>query len=224
MRTRQLTAVILMSLFMLINPLTGLSPEPPVREKPSPIDCSARYSEWRHSIYLETIAQVLSEKGDLGFEAALEIVHLAYEEGVRRDVDLYRILGFIIAESNGNSRAVSPVGARGLMQIMPRTGEFIALNLGDEWSGTDSLFDVPLNIFYGVWYYSYLLEVFEGDEHAAIAAYNWGPTNIADRIQKGSKLPQVYPGKVYAAERMLQESVYGRAALDIQSRAGEYVC
>ena len=90
------------------------------------------------------------------------------------------------------------------MQVMPATGRVIARERNEVWGGTESLYDVDTNITYGVWYYHYLLQVFEGNEMAAIAAYNWGPDHIAGRIKKGRRLPRVYPSKVLRAQTKLE--------------------
>ncbi len=75
----------------------------------------------------------------------------------------------IRVESCFDPRALSRVGARGLMQLMPRT----AAQLGV----TDS-FDADQNIAGGVRYLSQLLTRFENDTPLAIAAYNAGPTAV----------------------------------------------
>ena len=91
-----------------------------------------------------------------------------------------------------------------MMQIMPGTGRYIASAREEKWGGIKSLYEVETNISYGVWYYHHLLEVFEGDEEAAVAAYNWGPEHIAWRLKNGRRLPRVYPGKVIQAQGQLE--------------------
>ncbi len=114
-------------------------------------------------------------------------------------LDFWLLMGVIKVESGGNPVTVSRAGAIGLMQIMPSTGEDIARELGEKWTGPEMLYDVETNIRYGAYYLNQLFERFEGNQQAAIAAYNWGPNHISRRIANGSTLPVVYPRKVLQA-------------------------
>ncbi len=82
--------------------------------------------------------------------------------------DLVRAV--IQTESGFNPRAVSQVGATGLMQLMPRTSR--ALGIKDP-------FDPRQNILGGVKYLSQLLEKYDGNVALALASYNAGPGNVA---------------------------------------------
>ncbi|MCS6908850.1 MAG: tetratricopeptide repeat protein [Anaerolineales bacterium] len=72
----------------------------------------------------------------------------------------------------------SSAGARGLMQIMPATGEEIARNLGwpPNYTATD-LYRPQVSIEFGAYYLSKWRNYFQGDLYAALAAYNGGPGN-----------------------------------------------
>lgn len=76
----------------------------------------------------------------------------------------------IHAESGYNPTAVSRKGAKGLMQLMPKTAQDLKV--------TDS-FDPSDNIRGGVRYLKFLLDTFKGDESLALAAYNAGLTNVS---------------------------------------------
>ena len=88
------------------------------------------------------------------------------------------IYGLIRRESAFNEKARSPVGARGLMQIMPRTGKQIARELKVKSHNTKHLFEPSINIKYGAYYYKQLLEQFNGRYALAAAAYNAGPHRV----------------------------------------------
>ncbi|MFP4416180.1 MAG: transglycosylase SLT domain-containing protein [Chitinivibrionales bacterium] len=80
-------------------------------------------------------------------------------------------------ESIFDPQIVSPVGAVGLMQIMPYTGEEIAKDLQTDFA-VDSLYKAPVNVRFGTHYIGKLLKQFDNDFTLAIASYNAGPHNV----------------------------------------------
>jgi soluble lytic murein transglycosylase-like protein len=97
------------------------------------------------------------------------------------------IQSIIIQESGGNPKAVSPVGAEGLMQIMPNT----ASKPGYQIKPLKDAFDPVENVRFGTDYFNAMLEKFENPRDALIA-YNWGPGNTNKWLKNGgdvSKLP-----------------------------------
>jgi len=115
-------------------------------------------------------------------EGVLPLVERASQRhGVPADL----VLGVIQVESSFNPRARSPVGAQGLMQLMPRTAESLARQLGRE---DYDLEDPEFNIEAGTFYLSYLLRLFEGDTEAALAAYNTGPYRVLRWRREGRAL------------------------------------
>ena len=80
-------------------------------------------------------------------------------------VDYALVKAVIKAESNFNPRAISNAGARGLMQLMPETAN--ALRINDPFHPED-------NIEGGVRHLRYLLDLFKGNLHLVLAAYNAG--------------------------------------------------
>ncbi len=96
----------------------------------------------------------------------------------QNDLDPSIVFGLIRRESAFDETAQSPVGARGLMQIMPKTGRQIARDLNDKWRTEKSLFNPELNVKYGTYYYKQLLEQFDGHYALAAAAYNAGPHRV----------------------------------------------
>jgi soluble lytic murein transglycosylase-like protein len=115
-------------------------------------------------------------------------------------IDPNLVMAVIHIESRGNAFALSPVGAMGLMQIMPPTGEELAERLDIPWRGPQTLFDPLLNIRMGVAYLKQL-ESRYGSMSTALAAYNWGPGRIDSRLRHGVALPVVYSGSVLASYR-----------------------
>lgn len=84
----------------------------------------------------------------------------------RHSVDELLVAAIVEAESSFNPMAMSPVGAVGLMQVMPATAA--SFGVGDP-------FNPATNIDFGARYLSRLLNRFEGDLELALAAYNAGP-------------------------------------------------
>jgi soluble lytic murein transglycosylase-like protein len=106
-------------------------------------------------------------------------------------------------ESRYYNFAVSPVGAIGLMQVMPETGEELASRLGIRWLGPQTLFEPTTNIRLGVAYLRELSDRY-GSLSTALAAYNWGPGRIDRRLRLGAQMPAEYSSLVlqaYAAGR-----------------------
>lgn len=119
------------------------------------------------------------------------------EAADRYEVDLALIKAIIMVESSYNPNAISRRGARGLMQLMPRTAE--ALGVGDS-------FNPEHNINAGVKYFKQLLNQFNGDVKLALAAYNAG----SKRVKKYKGIPpykatQYYVKKVFEYHKRYRE-------------------
>ncbi len=106
---------------------------------------------------------------------------LEHEDIIRRQakekgVDAALIAAVIDTESKFTN-AESSAGALGLMQITPEAAEFIGKQSGATTFKLDDLSDPEINIRYGTFLLKELLERYEGDTAAALAAYNAGPGN-----------------------------------------------
>ncbi len=88
------------------------------------------------------------------------------------------VAAIIRNESSFRTNAESGVGARGLMQLMPDTAEWIAGKLNDANYTFDSMWDAETNIRYGCWYLGYLSELFRGDPVLVCAAYHAGQGDV----------------------------------------------
>ena len=135
-----------------------------------------------------------------------ELARVIVEEATRHRLEPALVMAVIHVESSGRPRAVSPVGARGLMQIMPPTGKELADRNGIPWEGPDTLLDPIVNVKLGVAYLRKLTDRYQ-DVTTALAAYNWGPGRIDRRLRAGKSLPKIYPERVMQAYGITKHEV-----------------
>lgn len=106
---------------------------------------------------------------------------LRHEDVIRQQanekgVDAALIAAVIYSESKFSDQE-SSAGARGLMQITPEAAKFIEKQSGGTTFKLEDLSDPEINIRYGTFLLRELLDRYDGDEVAALAAYNAGPGN-----------------------------------------------
>jgi soluble lytic murein transglycosylase len=92
--------------------------------------------------------------------------------------DPYFVAAIVREESQFHAEALSPAGARGVMQVMPATGEWIAQIIRMRGFNQSKLFDADTAINLGTWYISHLMKRFKGDPLFVAAAYNAGPDAV----------------------------------------------
>ena len=92
------------------------------------------------------------------------------------NISPYLVFGVIKTESSFNEEAKSPKGAKGLMQIIDSTAEFIAKKLN---SKEYDIYDAKTNIRFGCFYLRYLLDKFDSEE-LALCSYNAGEGRIRE--------------------------------------------
>lgn len=137
-------------------------------------------------ISIITAAVILGISINLFWSALDKAIHpYEYSEHVKKYSQEYNISESVIyaiikVESNFDPLAKSSVGACGLMQIMPKTFEWLTSDdhLGENLD-TEMLFDPETNIKYGTYYLSYLYKKFDYNMNTALAAYNGGEGNVA---------------------------------------------
>lgn len=104
-----------------------------------------------------------------------------YSEENKLDPKL--VTAIIKTESSFNPKARSHADARGLMQIVPETGKWIAGRLGEDFS-EEMLEDPETNIRYGTYFFKYLFDRYKSIDYAIIS-YNAGLGNVDSWIKKG---------------------------------------
>ena len=99
------------------------------------------------------------------------------EQSARWNLEPFLVAGLIRQESVFAPRTRSPVGARGLMQIMPATGRALARLEGLTYR-VSRLYDPAVNIRFGTRYFRQLLDEFDNRPELALAGYNAGPHRV----------------------------------------------
>jgi membrane-bound lytic murein transglycosylase MltF len=128
-----------------------------------------------------------------------EVSQLAYrisDFSKKYEIDPLLVLSVMSVESSFNKDAVSPVGARGLMQIMPETAKFLAKELGIKYHGLKGIHDIEYNIMLGTYYLSKLADKYQRNMHLYLAAYNMGPANVDRKLREKVRVPRDYYSKI----------------------------
>ncbi len=117
------------------------------------------------------------------YQKLVERHTVAYREDIEKyaaenDIHPAFVAAIILRESSYDPSATSSVGARGLMQVMENTFEFVRKKLGDESTTFADMYDPTINIRYGCWYLGYLSRMFNGDPIKIACAYHAGPNNV----------------------------------------------
>ena len=151
------------------------------------------------------IFQVI-EDFQIGFteDEKAQLASVIFEESQRYNYDPLLVMSVILTESTFKKGQVSQVGARGVMQLMPSTGEAMAEKVGLDYTGSDQLFDPVTNVRLGTLYLFEQIIKFK-DVRKAIIAYNLGETRLRGRLQLDKPLPKVYFRRIWEHYNMLKE-------------------
>ena len=130
----------------------------------------------------------------------------------KNEIDPFLVAAIIKNESGFNPKAVSPVGAIGLMQIMPETGAWIAKQMGLTDYSKNTLYQSEMNIRMGCWYVGELDDEFKHNLALIMIAYNAGRGQTKEWMQKNgwnydfnepAKIP--YPDTREYVQRVLKD-------------------
>ena len=148
---------------------------------------------------------------------------LAYRELIETFAAEYNLRPAFVAavirnESSFRPMAESSVGARGLMQLMPDTAEWIAGKLRVTGYAFERMYDPEANIRFGCWYLNYLSKMFSGNPVCVISAYHAGQGTVSGWLSDTAissdgvtleleRLPQG-PTKTYAERVIRDDGIY----------------
>jgi soluble lytic murein transglycosylase-like protein len=141
------------------------------------------------------LLKILVIKPSIDQGLAQKIAHFVhhYSELHGRDPNL--VLAIITVESDFNPKALSPVGATGLMQVMPQWKKVLGI--------TEDLTDVETSIRYGLQVLGFYMEMYR-DLETALTAYNRGPGPVDNALMHGKDPKNQYPVRVLAAYEKLK--------------------
>lgn len=110
---------------------------------------------------------------------------IVHQAALANEVDPLLVVALMRTESHFDPSAVSPRGARGLMQVMPDTAVWVAEQLPLPTYTIEQIHDPATNIALGTWYIRFLLGLFDQNTPLAIAAYNAGPGTVQRWLDDG---------------------------------------
>lgn len=125
-------------------------------------------------------------------------------EARERNLDPFLVAALTRQESLFKASISSPVGARGLMQVMPQTGEILARAAGIRGWDSDLLFNPEINVHLGTRYLAEQMRQYRGSLPSVFSAYNAGP----HRVQQWKKFPE------YRDEELFTERIPYRETRD----------
>jgi soluble lytic murein transglycosylase len=134
-----------------------------------------------------------------------------HEESSKRHLDPLLVLALIQVESGFQPAVVSPMGARGMMQIMPDTGKFLAETLAGEYGfhpvafKPESLDDPVVNLRLGIYYLHGLKKQFQHLHHA-LTAYNFGPSHTQSLLESNLEISDEFATQVLDTYRRYQQT------------------
>jgi len=115
---------------------------------------------------------------DVALRFPIDYAEKIQENALKQQLDTSIIYALVRRESMFDETAGSPVGAMGLMQIMPKTGKQIAKEIHYPWRSKSVLLQPTVNLKFGAYYYRQMLDKFDGHFALAAAAYNAGPHSV----------------------------------------------
>jgi soluble lytic murein transglycosylase len=131
--------------------------------------------------YAVKVAKQAARRGIMIYAAYYPVTELA---GYARMVEPGLAMAIARQETELDQRAISPSGARGLMQLMPATAKKVAGGIGEAYSGDRLLDDWQYNARLGQTYLAEQITAFSGSYVLAAAAYNAGPSRVNQWVRE----------------------------------------
>lgn len=155
----------------------------------------------------ETIARLADE-----FDVAEPLAAHIHDAAVSEAIEPRVAFGLVRAESSFRSRAISPVGAVGLTQLLPTTARWL-----EPGTGRKDLLEPEVNLRVGFKYLRRLLDQYDGNQKLALTAYNRGPGTVDRLLERGRNPDNGYAEKVLTGRSRrhvaLMNAKFGRGAV-----------
>lgn len=136
----------------------------------------ASTQKWHHLSVTASISAKMWDNTSIRFPIAHQQWFNLYAD--KHNIDPITLMSLARQESALDSEARSPVGARGIMQIMPSTAKYTAKKYQLSYQGKSDLYEIGKNIEIGSHYLDGLLEQYDNNRIFALAAYNAGPHRV----------------------------------------------
>lgn len=137
------------------------------------------------TLFLILIVLILTKETILKKLYPIKYKEYAEKYAEEYGVDELLIYAIIKSESNFKENSMSSSGAVGLMQLMEETAKEAAQKIEYKYISKDELYNPELNIKLGTYYFSELLQKYDGNIELALIAYNAGTGNVSNWIEKG---------------------------------------
>ena len=189
----QVPAIIRAKELLLVNQLTDARREwnfgtKNFTERQLQIAATLAHNWQWHDYAIRTIAKG-NYFDDLSIRFPTPYDQLVDKYSQKRKLEPEFIYGIIRRESAFNVQARSPVGARGLMQLMPATANQVSRQLNLKQPSKWDLYRASFNINLGSTYISDMLKKFNGHRALASAAYNAGPHRVHRWLPEDTEMP-----------------------------------
>jgi soluble lytic murein transglycosylase len=180
----------------------------------SPEDAATRYAlgealaarGW--TVHGVRIARALEGKGEKPNARLLRILYpLQYRpvieaEARERGLDPFLVAALTRQESVFRARARSPVGARGLMQVMPETGRGLAAGAGISGWDVEMLYNPEINVHLGIRYLASQMRTYDANLPYVFSAYNAGPV----RVTRWRRFPEARDPELFTERIPFEET------------------
>lgn len=158
---------------------------------------------WREHLLAYERAKLTAELA-ARFDIGLDLADRIHGAAIAEAIDPYLAFSLVMTESSFRTRAVSPVGAVGLTQLLPSTADWLVPG-----TRVRDLFDPDTNLRVGFRYLRQLIDRYGGDERLALIAYNRGPGTVNRLLRRGYDPDNGYAARVLSRSADLASQPIG---------------
>lgn len=146
------------------------------------------HEEERNAVFDHYFVRVSGDSNEFEYRFSDRYKALILQYALKYNLDPAFVAAVILNESTFRADVVSPVGARGLMQLMSDTAGWIAEKLYVREFDFDLMFNAEDNIRFGCWYLNWLSDYFGGNLVCVISAYHTGQNKVKEWLNGNKTL------------------------------------